>query len=62
VLIGPETKLSSPEDGEIKIPRGVVHSLRGFHDEETIFEEGTDPMVCIVFNFRGTKTYPFLSV
>ncbi|KAF8159892.1 hypothetical protein B0H34DRAFT_705243 [Crassisporium funariophilum] len=32
------------EDGEVRIGRGVVHSLRGFPGEELHFEEGTDPM------------------
>lgn len=46
VLIGTHTKIYVPEDGEIMIPKGVVHSMRTFHDEETIFEERTEPMVC----------------
>ncbi|KAF4613153.1 hypothetical protein D9613_011160 [Agrocybe pediades] len=44
VLIGTVTKQYVPEDGEIRIPKGVVHSMRTFHDEETIFEERTEPM------------------
>jgi len=44
VLIGKEWRDYVPEDGEIRIPKGVVHSLRGFQGEETIFEERTEPM------------------
>ena len=51
-MIGTETKDYTPEDGEIMVPKGSVHSLRGFHDEETIFEEKTGPVVF----------YPFLSL
>ncbi|KAF8902603.1 hypothetical protein CPB84DRAFT_1775781 [Gymnopilus junonius] len=44
VMIGKEWRDYVPEDGEIRIPKGVVHSLRGFKGEETIFEERTEPM------------------
>lgn len=44
VMIGSNTRIYVPEDGEICIPKGVVHSLRGFIGEETIFEERTEPM------------------
>jgi mannose-6-phosphate isomerase-like protein (cupin superfamily) len=45
VMIGSNTRVYVPEDGEIRIPKRVVHSLRCFIGEETIFEERTEPMV-----------------
>jgi mannose-6-phosphate isomerase-like protein (cupin superfamily) len=45
VMIGLNTRIYVPEDGEIRIPKRVVHSLRCFVGEETIVEERTDPMV-----------------
>lgn len=50
VTIGGQTRDYVPSDGEIRIPKGVVHSIRGIHDEETIFEERTDPMVPFLLN------------
>ncbi|PPQ92523.1 hypothetical protein CVT25_010356 [Psilocybe cyanescens] len=44
VRIGNNTRIYVPEDGEILIPRGTVHGMRGFQGEETIFEERTEPM------------------
>ncbi|KAF8958096.1 hypothetical protein BDZ97DRAFT_1668891 [Flammula alnicola] len=44
VLIGTEKRVYTPSDGEIRIPKGVIHSLRGFRGEECIFEERTEPM------------------
>jgi len=55
VMIGSTTRIYVPEDGDIRIPKGVVHSLRCFFGEETIFEERTDPMVSaheIVASFK----------
>jgi len=43
VLMGKTWKEYTPEDGEIKIPRGVVHSLRSITGVEVICEERTDP-------------------
>jgi len=43
--IGSNTRIYVPEDGEILIPRRVVHSLRCFIGEEAIIEERTEPMV-----------------
>ncbi|KJA17826.1 hypothetical protein HYPSUDRAFT_46012 [Hypholoma sublateritium FD-334 SS-4] len=44
VRLGPETKFCTAADGEICIPKGIVHSLRVVMGEECIFEERTDPM------------------
>ncbi|KAF9559803.1 hypothetical protein CPC08DRAFT_708554 [Agrocybe pediades] len=44
VMIGDKTRDYVPSDGEIRIPKGMVHSISAFHNEETIFEERTDPM------------------
>ena len=44
--LGAETKFYTAADGEIRIPTGVVHSLRVVKGEECIFEERTEPMVC----------------
>lgn len=38
-------QLYGPEDGEIRIPKGVVHSLKTYPGVECIFEERTEPMV-----------------
>ncbi|KAL0946217.1 hypothetical protein HGRIS_012476 [Hohenbuehelia grisea] len=38
-----EKKVFTPEDGEIVIPRGTIHGIRGI-GELCIFEEKTDPM------------------
>ena len=46
VRLGAETKFYTAADGEIRIPTGVVHSLRVVKGEECIFEERTEPMVC----------------
>ena len=43
--IGSNTRIYAPEDGEIRIPKRVVHGFRSFIGEETIIEERTDPMV-----------------
>jgi len=43
--LGSETRIYTPEDGEIFVPRGVVHSLKMFQGEDVIFEEKTKPMV-----------------
>jgi hypothetical protein len=47
VMIGSNTRIYVPEDGEVRIPRRIVHSLRCFIGEETIFEDRTDPMVSV---------------
>ncbi|KAF8958095.1 hypothetical protein BDZ97DRAFT_70178 [Flammula alnicola] len=44
VLIGTEKRVCTPSDGEIRIPKGVIHSLQAFIGEECIFEERTEPM------------------
>jgi len=49
VMIGSNKRIYVPEDGEIRIPKGVAHSSRCFIGEETIIEERTDPMVSEYF-------------
>jgi len=45
MTLGSESKIYTPEDGEIFVPRGVVQILRMFKGEDLIFEEKTQPMV-----------------
>ena len=49
VRIGNETRIYFPEDGEVRIPKRALHSLKFFSGEECIFEERTEPMVKIYF-------------
>ncbi|KAF8800652.1 hypothetical protein BYT27DRAFT_7148536 [Phlegmacium glaucopus] len=44
VRIGNDTRIYVPDDGEVRIPKRVVHSLRFFPGEECIMEEKTEPM------------------
>jgi len=44
VRIGNETRIYVPEDGEVRIPKLTLHSLKFFSGEECIFEERTEPM------------------
>ncbi|KAF9011941.1 hypothetical protein BDQ17DRAFT_1233150 [Cyathus striatus] len=44
VTIGNTHRWCGPEDGEVKIPKGMVHSLESMLGEEVVFEERTDPM------------------
>ncbi|KAJ3505711.1 hypothetical protein NLJ89_g7279 [Agrocybe chaxingu] len=44
VKIGPTTRIYTPEDGEIVIPRRTVHSIRSSKGEHIIMEERTEPM------------------
>jgi len=44
VRIGNETRIYVPEDGEVRIPKRTLHSLKFFSGEECIFEERTEPM------------------
>jgi len=39
-----------PEDGEVKIPKGVVHSLKAYKGVECVVDERTDPMVGFPFD------------
>lgn len=43
--IGSSVKMYGPDDGEARIPKGVVHSLRSYPGVECILEERTEPMV-----------------
>jgi mannose-6-phosphate isomerase-like protein (cupin superfamily) len=45
VTIGSTVTLYGPEDGEVRIPKGTVHSLKTYEGVECIIEERTDPMV-----------------
>ena len=50
VRIGNETRIYVPEDGEVRIPKLTLHSLKFFSGEECIFEERTEPMVRFFFS------------
>ncbi len=41
VLIGTDKRFYYPEDGQILIPKGTLHSLRIVKGEECVAEEGT---------------------
>lgn len=45
VTTGKNVKLCGPEDGEVVILKGVVHSLKTYPGVECILEERTEPMV-----------------
>jgi mannose-6-phosphate isomerase-like protein (cupin superfamily) len=45
VTVGSSVKLYRPEDGEVRIPKGIPHSLKTYPGVECIVEERTDPMV-----------------
>ncbi|KJA17827.1 hypothetical protein HYPSUDRAFT_70451 [Hypholoma sublateritium FD-334 SS-4] len=51
VLVGTVKRFYVPEDGQILIPKGTLHSLRVVKGEECVFEEGTVGMVrqCISY-------------
>ncbi|KAL0952711.1 hypothetical protein HGRIS_006947 [Hohenbuehelia grisea] len=42
--LGTETKIYTPEDGEISIPRGTLHGVKSLAGEAFIVEEKTTPM------------------
>ncbi|KAK7460860.1 hypothetical protein VKT23_008791 [Stygiomarasmius scandens] len=44
IMLGSTWKTYTPEDGEVFIGRGVVHSLRSHKGVETVFQERTSPM------------------
>ncbi|KAG6840867.1 hypothetical protein C0991_003670, partial [Blastosporella zonata] len=44
VRLGSSTRVYTAEDGDVVIPKGVVHSLRTFKGVESEFYERTDPM------------------
>ncbi|KAH7930822.1 hypothetical protein BV22DRAFT_1190930 [Leucogyrophana mollusca] len=43
-LVGKDTRIYTPDDGEVTVPRGVVHSLSSVVGIETVFEEKSTPM------------------
>jgi hypothetical protein len=45
ITLGTSIRLYRPEDGDVEIPKGVVHSLKTHKGVACIFEERTDPMV-----------------
>lgn len=57
IMLGSSTKVYTPEDGDVMIPKGVVHSLRTFMGVECIFYEKTDPMVSVsrLMFYEGLK-------
>ena len=52
VRIGNESRIYVPEDGELLVPKGVLHSFSFFPGEECIFEDKTDPVVSLVSTLR----------
>lgn len=59
VRLGRETRFYTAADGEIRISKGVVHSLRVVKGEECLFEERTDPMVRIPRSNCVLRADPF---
>lgn len=45
IMLGSTVNVYTPEDGDVKIAKGVVHSLRTLKGVKCIFDERTDPMV-----------------
>ncbi|KIJ69416.1 hypothetical protein HYDPIDRAFT_164960 [Hydnomerulius pinastri MD-312] len=43
-MIDGVTKIYTPVDGVIRVPKGVIHSLESIRGVETVFEEKTTPM------------------
>lgn len=58
VRIGNETRIYVPEDGEVRIPKRTLHSLKFFSGEECIFDERTDPMVRSAFSLSRRRLPP----
>ena len=48
--IGSSVRVYGPEDGEVRIPKGVVHSFKTYPGVECIIEERSDPMVGFSLN------------
>lgn len=48
-----------PEDGEIIIRKGVVHSMKSAKSEKCVFEERTDPMVSVSVSVCNRKPLNF---
>ncbi|KAF5365258.1 hypothetical protein D9758_005397 [Tetrapyrgos nigripes] len=44
IMLGSTWRTYTPEDGEVTIPKGTVHSLRSLKGVETVFHEKTEPM------------------
>ncbi|KAG5349086.1 hypothetical protein C0989_006095, partial [Termitomyces sp. Mn162] len=44
VKLDSNVRIFTPEDGDVVVREGVVHSLRTFKGEECVFYERTDPM------------------
>lgn len=45
ILLGSTTRVYIPEDGEVKIGKGEVHSLKTLEGVECVFVTRMDPMV-----------------
>lgn len=58
VRIGNESRIYVPEDGEVRIPKGVLHSLNFFSGEECIFEDKTDPLVRFCVDSKSRHLSP----
>jgi len=43
VTLGSEVKVCTPESGEAFVPRGILHSLKGFKGVRCVFTERTNP-------------------
>lgn len=46
ITLGGQTKVYTPESGEVFIPRGVPHSIESFKGEACVASERTNPTVC----------------
>ncbi|GLB39815.1 hypothetical protein LshimejAT787_0703250 [Lyophyllum shimeji] len=44
IMLGASVREYTPEDGDVRIPKGVVHSLRTSEGVKCTFYERTDPM------------------
>jgi hypothetical protein len=58
IALGSHVQLYGPEDGEVRIPKGVAHGLRTYKGVRCTLEERTDPMVSslVVTDSTSLKT------
>lgn len=45
ITLGSTARIYTPDDGEVHIPKGTSHSLKGIKGVSTVVQERTDPMV-----------------
>lgn len=60
ITLGASVRLYGPDDGDVEIPKGVVHSLKTHKGVACIFQERTDPMVSeypFHYRYRLIKFY-----